>query len=316
MERNQKRKLVVSGCAAVILIALIVLSLLAPHGEDFQRGNASAVLEGKLEAESTGIYLPSPDGDEPVLLGKGEAAAEWTFAVEESGDYYLSAGYMALEGNGQELEFQILLDGSRVADSAITLTRIWADSGEFRRTASEDEIRPTQSEVSLWTEEPFRQAKKERVCLHLEKGEHAMTVQGTSQSGLFRYLRLYREELPSYEEYLSMHSGAEKAEEGFYIQVEGESPYMKSSSQLYAVYDRSSPFTVPYHATCLRYNTIGGSNWSDSGQWIEWQVEVPKDGFYQLGLRYRQDENKGQSSLRRLEIDGQVPFSEVGGAGL
>ena len=88
---------------------------------------------------------------------------------------------------------------------------------------------------------------------------------------------------------------------------------MKSSSQLYAVYDRSSPYTVPYHATCLRYNTIGGANWSDSGQWIEWQIEVPEDGLYQLGLRYRQDENKGQSSLRRLEIDGQVPFMEVSG---
>lgn len=313
MERNRKVKLIVSGCAAVILIIVIVLSLLAPHGRDFQRENVSGVPEGRLETEGIGIYLQADDGAESVLMGKGEKGAEWTFTVEESGDYYLSAGYMALEGNGQELEFRILLDGSEVADSAITLTRIWSDSGEFRRTASEDEIRPAQSEVSLWTEEPFRQAKKERVRLYLEKGEHTMAVQGTSQAGLFRYLRLYQEEIPSYEEYLSLHSGAEKAEKDFYIQVEGETPCLKSSSQLYAVYDRSSPFTVPYHATCLRYNTIGGANWSDSGQWIEWQVEVPKDGFYQLGLRCRQNENKGQSSLRRLEIDGQVPFAEAGG---
>ncbi len=313
MERKQKRTLVLSGCVAAALVIIIVLSLLAPHGEDFQRENGSMVPEGRLQAEGSGIYLQAADMDAPMLLGRGEDAAEWTFQVEESGDYYLGAGYMALEGNGQELEFDILLDGRRAADSAVTLTRFWTDSGVFLRTASGDEIRPTQSEEYLWMEEPFRLAKKERMKLHLEAGEHTIAIQGTSQSGLFRYLRLYREELPSYEEYIALHSGAGGAETDFYKQIEGESPYMKSSSQLYAAYDRSSPYTVPYHSTCLRYNTIGGTNWSDSGQWIEWQVDVPKDGFYQLGLRYRQDENKGQSSLRRLEVDGQVPFSEVSG---
>lgn len=297
--------------AALIVIA--VMSLMAPHGEDFQRENGSAVPEGRLQTEGPGIYLQMADADDPVLLGRGEGAVEKTFKVEESGDYYLGAGYMPLEGNGQELEFSILLDGAKAADSAVTLTRIWTDSGLFRRTASGDEIRPTQSEAYLWTEEPFRLAKKDRMKVHLEAGEHTLTIQGTSQSGLFRYLRFYQEKLPSYEEYLISHSEAGKAEKSFYKQIEGESPYMKSSSQLYAAYDRSSPYTVPYHSTCLRYNTIGGANWSDSGQWIEWQVEVPKDGLYQLGLRYRQDGNKGQSSLRRLEIDGQVPFAEMNG---
>lgn len=208
MERKQKRTLVLSGCVAAALVIIIVLSLLAPHGEDFQRENGSMVPEGRLQAEGSGIYLQAADMDAPMLLGRGEDAAEWTFQVEESGDYYLGAGYMALEGNGQELEFDILLDGRRAADSAVTLTRFWTDSGVFLRTASGDEIRPTQSEEYLWMEEPFRLAKKERMKLHLEAGEHTIAIQGTSQSGLFRYLRLYREELPSYEEYIALHSGA------------------------------------------------------------------------------------------------------------
>jgi len=296
-----------------MLIILVILSLLAPHGDDFQRGNASAVPEGRMQTIKSGIFLQAGEDDDPLLLGKESEAARWTFTVENSGTYYLGAGYMALEGNGQELEFAIFLDSRSVSDSAITLTRLWTDSGEFRHTASGDEIRPMQTEASLWTEEPFRLAKKERVELYLEKGEHTLAVQGTSQSGLFRYLRLYQDEIPSYEEYMTSHAGEREAEKSIYIQVEGESPSMKSSSQLYAVYDRSSPYTVPYHSTALRYNTVGGGNWSDSGQWIEWQVEVPEDGLYRLGLRYKQDENKGQSSLRRLEIDGQVPFEEVGG---
>ncbi|HBA47435.1 MAG TPA: hypothetical protein DCZ91_06485 [Lachnospiraceae bacterium] len=313
MERKQKRTIVLCGAAAAVLIVLTILSLLAPRGEDFHREKLSGVPEGQLRTDGAGIYLQADESGEPMLLGRGEDAGEWTFTVDESGDYYLGAGYMALEGNGQELEFDILLDGGKAVDSAVTLTRTWTDSGEFKRTASGDEIRPTQFEASLWTEEPFRQAKKDRIRLHLEKGEHTLAVQGTSQSGLFRYLRLYQEDIPSYEEYIAPYSGAERVAKDFYIQIEGETPYMKSSSQLYAAYDRSSPFTVPYHATCLRYNTIGGANWSDSGQWIEWQFEVLEDGLYQLGLRSRQNESKGQSSLRRLEIDGEVPFAEAGG---
>ncbi|MCI9219195.1 MAG: extracellular solute-binding protein [Lachnospiraceae bacterium] len=312
MERKQKRILVLCSFAVTILIILTILSLLAPHGEDFRREKSSGILEGQLQTEEGGIYLQAEVSGEPALLGRGEDAGQWVFTVEESGDYYLSAGYMALEGNGQELEFSLLLDGSKVTDSAVTLTRTWTDSGQFKHTASGDEIRPAQTECTLWTEEPFRLAKKERIQIHLEKGEHTLSVQGTSQSGLFRYLRLYREEAPSYQEYLASCMAAGEAGSDLYIQIEGESPSMKSSSQLYAIYDRSSPYTVPYHPTCLRYNTIGGSNWSDSGQWIEWQVEIPEDGLYRLGLRYRQDENKGQSSQRRLEVDGKVPFREAG----
>lgn len=313
MEKKQKKTWILCGCIMAALIVLTILSLLSPHGKDFQREKISVIPEGRLQEEGSGILLQAEEAGEPVLLGKGADAAEWKFNVENSGNYYLGAGYMALEGNGRELEFDILLDGGSVADSAVTLTRIWTDSGDFRYTLSGDEIRPIQTEAFVWTEEPFRLAKKGRMELYLTKGEHTLTVKGTSQAGLFRYLRLYQNEIPTYQEYQASHSGAKETGKKIYMQVEGESPLMKSSSQLYAISDRSSSYSVPYHSTALRYNTIGGGNWSDSGQWIEWQVEVPEDGLYRLGLRYRQDENKGQSSLRQLEIDGQVPFREMSG---
>ena len=160
MERKQKRILVLCSFAVTILIILTILSLLAPHGEDFRREKSSGILEGQLQTEEGGIYLQAEVSGEPALLGRGEDAGQWVFTVEESGDYYLSAGYMALEGNGQELEFSLLLDGSKVTDSAVTLTRTWTDSGQFKHTASGDEIRPAQTECTLWTEEPFRLANR------------------------------------------------------------------------------------------------------------------------------------------------------------
>ena len=138
MERKQKRILVLCSFAVTILIILTILSLLAPHGEDFRREKSSGILEGQLQTEEGGIYLQAEVSGEPALLGRGEDAGQWVFTVEESGDYYLSAGYMALEGNGQELEFSLLLDGSKVTDSAVTLTRTWrpVQTYGFRRRDS------------------------------------------------------------------------------------------------------------------------------------------------------------------------------------
>ena len=311
MEKNQKRTIVACSIVSVALVVLVVLSLLAPRGEDFPRSQGTKIQEGNLSEDRDGIYSFAKNKEECVVVGKDKGSTEWKFTVEEDGSYYLGAGYMPLEGNGQELEFSLLLDGKKVVDSSVTLTRVWSDTGEFQHAASGDEIRPAQREISVWMEEPFRLGKKERMLFQLEKGEHTFTIEGTNQSGLIRYLRLYQEKIPSYQEYFAEHTGQTKVEKDYYSQVEGETPSMKSSSLLYAVYDRSSPYTLPYNPTSLRYNTIGGSNWSDDGQWIEWQIEVPKDGLYQIGLRSRQNENKGQSSLRRLEIDGQVPFYEV-----
>lgn len=325
MEKKQQVKITVVILLAVVLVAVLALAVMAPYGEDYNRDQASKILEGNQQKDKGGVYLaateavypdggaePQEGGEEALLLEPGSGAAQWSFRIEESGYYYLAAGYMALEGNGQELEFRIRVDDADVTDTemSMTLTRIWTDSGVFSRTAAGDEIRPTQSEVALWMEEPFRLGKKDRISVWLDAGTHTLSLESTGQSSLINYVKWYQEEPMSYQEYLAGAKG-DQVEEGYYQQIEGETPSLKSSSLLYAIYDRSSPYTLPYHTTCLRYNTIGGTNWSDSGQWVEWQVEVPKDGFYQLGLRYRQNENKGQSSLRRLEIDGQVPFQEA-----
>lgn len=328
MEKKQKISLAGVILLAAAAVILVILSLLAPHGGDYNRDSSTRILAGNQKSDPDGVKLSAADAvyqaasqdgtfadlmrEDSILLTKDSGAAEWTFSAEESGDYYLGAGYLAPEGNGQELEFEVLLDGQKVSGSeaAVTLTRIWTDSGVFQRTAAGDEIRPTQSEASVWMEEPFRLGKKDRITLHLDAGTHSLSVRSNGQPVILNYVRVYQEKLPPYSEYLSSHTG-EAAGADYYQQIEGETPALKSSSQLYAVYDRSSPYTLPYHSTCLRYNTVGGSNWSDSGQWIEWQVDVPADGYYQLGLRYRQNENKGQSSLRRLEIDGTVPFEEA-----
>ena len=302
------RNLKVYIWAGIVLVLAILLgaSMFAPHGADLEREAGIAVRESYLNPDGAGIVLRA---EESALQLTAEPHA-WTFTVDQAGTYYLNVGYLPLGSDGRELDMIFLLDGKPACDEAVTLTRIWTDDGNFRYTAAGDEIRPTQQEANVWAEEPLRVAKSGRLVLELTAGEHTIALGQKDGSCLVEYIRIYREELVPYEVYASHNSGAAVSAD-VYLQIEGERPVMKSSSQLHAAYDRSSPYTIPYHATCLRYNTIGGETWSDNGQWIEWEVEVPQDGLYQLGMRYRQNENKGQDSLRRLEVDGVVPFAEA-----
>ena len=66
----------------------------------------------------------------------------------------------------------------------------------------------------------------------------------------------------------------------------------------------------PNDPSAIRYNLLGGSGYGTEGQWVSWQVDIPEDGYYVLDFVYRQNISNGLDVLRRLSIDGDVPFAE------
>ena len=82
----------------------------------------------------------------------------------------------------------------------------------------------------------------------------------------------------------------------------------KSSPTLYPISDRSSPLMEPYHVSKIRMNAIGGYNWRVPGQWIEWEIEVPETGLYQIAFKRKQDFLRGIYTTRSLTIDGNTPL--------
>ena len=121
------------------------------------------------------------------------------------------------------------------------------------------------------------------------------------------------EELASYEEYLAAQKGAPATGEGLtYLNViQGEDASVRSESSLYAKYDRGSATTSPYSVTKTILNYTGGEAWKTAGQWIQWDFEVPEDGFYHITVKGRQNYSRGSVSSRRLYIDGVTPFEEA-----
>lgn len=87
---------------------------------------------------------------------------------------------------------------------------------------------------------------------------------------------------------------------------------LKSSPTLYAISDRSSPSTVPYHHAKIRYNTIGADKWQAPNDWIQWTVNVEEAGLYAISFKARQNTLSGMHTTRKLTINGVQPCQEVG----
>lgn len=48
----------------------------------------------------------------------------------------------------------------------------------------------------------------------------------------------------------------------------------------------------------------------DENSWVEYKVDIPVDGFYQMGMKYYAIEGKRASLLRTVQIDGKFPFMQ------
>lgn len=117
----------------------------------------------------------------------------------------------------------------------------------------------------------------------------------------------------SYSEYAVQYEGIEETMQytDYLQKVQGEESTYRSSPSLYAIFDRSSSNTEPYSSSKIKLNVIGGDAWRVAGQWIEWEIEVPEDGMYEISIKGRQNYERGNVSNRSLYLDGIIPFEEA-----
>ncbi len=47
------------------------------------------------------------------------------------------------------------------------------------------------------------------------------------------------------------------------------------------------------------------------GQWVEWTINVQEEGYYKLGVRYKQGDLRGLFVSRRILVNGELPFKEA-----
>ena len=279
-------------------------------------GEETLVRAADGELSETGCeLLPEYAGRENVVRLSAGGLLSCRVSAPETDVYTLRIGYHTESGKGVDMEYSLLVDGEPFggANAVVSLNRVWTDEGQPQRTATGNDLRPKQVEAFLWTEARLADANavEGRVFLPLEAGEHEIALKALRETAVLDYLALEKDvPAPSYADYLSAHADL-KAADGVVMRIQAENTLSKSASAIYPTYDRTSSYTQPYHPTQMRLNTIGASGWKHVGQWVEWVIDAPEDGLYQLGMRYHQNQLKGFFVARQLMLDGAVPFREM-----
>src|SRR5690606_36000904 len=203
----------------------------------------------------------------------------------------------------------------------IQFDRIWNNELDTIKVDNQgNELRPRQVEYPEWTTKVVQDSNgyiTEPFQFYITKGTHTLSFQASREPVVMKEIRLKQQPaLPSYAELKQQYKQQGiQTTSGIVLRIEGEAAIKKSSPTLYPVSERTSAAVSPYSASLIKINTIGGYNWRLPGQWIEWEIDVPEDGLYELSFIAQQNWVRGIYSTRKLYIDGVVPFEEMNQVG-
>ncbi len=344
MNKTLRKVLIVIG----VLVVFAGICVLLSHRErtDFHEKYEGTDLTVEVEGmERVGAYTgylnehadaDRPSGDIAVNIdeyeSKGTVRKEnngiftetgsevtWTVDVPKAGMYQIYIEYFIPESRGVPAERTVYINGELPFEDArnISFTRMWMDGGEVRTDNRDNEIRPVQVEYFDFQSAYFRDDMgfvPEPYVFYFEKGENTLTFEADNEPMILSKVELRGvTKRPTYEEYLAAnkHDPASEQARNYMQVVQGEDSTLRSESSLYAKYDRSSPTTSPNSVTHTVLNYVGGESWRSTGQWIQWDIEVPEDGYYNIMVKARQNYARGSVSNRSVYIDGEIPFKEL-----
>ncbi len=307
------------------------------HGDSVPMGEENTYevdLKSYTDSKDTSIRADvGPEGDKTEALQiPEEGYAEFEVNVKEAGYYNFCAEYYPTtdeDDRGISIETKVEINGEVPfgGADAISFERVYTDEAEPTKDNQGNEIRAKQiedpnrswmtsyfSDVTGYEVEPYR--------FWLEAGTNKVRLTGMNEKLVIRKFVIgNKEKTPTYEEYAAANAGKTNNTQSGYVQkIQGETAVRRSSPSLYATYDRSSSDTEYEDASGKVtqgntdkqvLNVIGGTQWKVANDWIEWEMEVPEEGDYVIGVKGRQGYNRGYIANRALYIDGEIPFEEV-----
>lgn len=309
-----------------------------------QHGDASfpdAVVE--IPAAGFVRYEESDAPAEPVIYSDFEGMAgdsvltgedsliEFEVDVPQSGMYNLSVVYYPTEGKNSDIQRSVFVDGALPFGEMALLTfpRVWTNyvkktsvnkDGvtimEWEKDNQGNDVKPKTMEIPEWQSRYLYDSDgyiAAPLSVYLDAGQHTISMVSLREPMLINKLVLSNaEEVKSYAEVKAAWDAAGAVDgENTQILLEGEYATKTSSQMLYPQQDQSSPAVSPSSAKQLLNNSIGGNSWRLVGQWIEWEFDILKDGYYCISLYDKQNFSRGIHVSRRITIDGEVPFAEM-----
>lgn len=310
------------------------------YGEYLQTYARASAAEDVIDIDVTSytagemVEVKDFEGKKNVLMTTEEGFVEFTVDVPATGLYGLGCSYYPVKGKGVAIERSISINGETPYTEARTaaLDRVFVDkvdsskisgpdengiyTGYFEEDVNGNQIRPSSEEKYMWIEDSyFRDSTGSydgALQFYLEKGKNVIRLTSSREPVALSELYLYGvKQASSYTEFLAENGDIVKSGDRLIATIQAEYPSAKSDPSVYSNYDRSSAATQPASSQSLRYNVLGGDNWSASGQWVEYKVNVAEAGLYKIVLRSRQNTVSGTFSSRQITVNGETPVADA-----
>lgn len=293
---------------------------------EYYTGNV-AVYENVYDEEGNKVYedgIPQVNFDSVAAVGN-DAAIERYVLIDGKVPYSEARSvefvrvwqdlYKFKNADGESVE--MLSDSDEFKQYIKEHYGDYADYRPYLKDSNGNELKPDKVLVNEWTDTYLHDSTgyfNDPLEFYLEAGEHTLTLQTVRETVAISGIRLdAAEKAPAYEEYYSSKGGdAARYQGNEQIIVQAEYATTTSERTIYQLNNRSSVFSQPQDPALIRLNMIGGDKWEYVGQWIEWEVEVPEAGFYNIIPRSMQSYYSGMYVSRKIYVNGELPFAEAG----
>ncbi|MEK5177835.1 MULTISPECIES: extracellular solute-binding protein [Paenibacillus] len=252
-----------------------------------------------------------------VLYAAPKDVLTYEVEVQDEGLYEIWLDDYILEQSTLNPELQVEINGKKQYNemNELKLAIDWkTQNTEHKVDRYGDELTPKSVVSASWRNEGLSDPNffyTEPMKFHLNKGKNLISFTLKEGYVLIGKAWLNNTASPelSYKEYAAAH-GAEKPVSEPVVTIEAEDIAVKSRQSIRAKYVRNSSIT-PYSYKHRLLNVLDGYSFGESGDKVSYPLEVKESGFYHLTFKYSQDTNNGMPTHRRIEIDGEVPFSEL-----
>jgi len=270
-------------------------------------------------AKSYGTKVEKSYRGKDVVITDDKSSVTWIVDVEESGFYNISVEYIATPSRNVNMERSIYINGEMPFSGADILSfyRLWCDGGPIKEDNQGNAIRPSQIEFFEYQTVLFKSDlgyEVEPYKFYFNKGINTIELVSTNEPmAISKFSLVPVQTYDTYSQYLAKQSSKPDSytKKDVTIKIQGEDSTARSDPSLFARYDRASATTEPYDVRHQKLNYTGGDSWKAPGQWIEWDLEVPEDGWYTISIKGRQLYQRGYVACRSVYIDGEIPVDTM-----
>ncbi|MCU6710929.1 extracellular solute-binding protein [Paenibacillus sp. J5C_2022] len=269
-----------------------------------------------FSAVSHGDMAEQNERGTSIIWNEVDGWMEWEFEVEKSGFYNIGFLYAAVDQKMNDILRGVQIDGSYPFEEAerLPLKRQFKHSQyPFEKDSHGNDRRPQSVSVleSIDARLTDYEASSEPLRFYLTEGKRTIRLLHVREAVKIEQVYIAPPETAvSYKEAKPDRPAESKHEAGWYQIVEAEQVYRKSNTAI-SLQSIDAPLVSPQTEGRNIYNVIGGEMFRKAGEWIEWEVEVPKDGYYTLGFKYLQAYLNNSFSYRTITVDGKLLFDEM-----